>query len=115
MSSLLDLRDDEFDERVLQAKMPVLVEFWAPWCGPSRKIAPLVGDVMEAYRGQIRVLKVNTDECEALPERCDVSSIPTLILYDEGAEVARFVGKSGAEGLLDGLKKALSGNERHRE
>ena len=111
MSALKELRDGEFEARVLAAPEPVLVEFWAAWCGPCRKFAPVVGEVVEAFSGRLRHLRVDTDENVELPATCDVSSIPTLILYARGQEIARFVGKQSAEQLSAGLEEALAGLE----
>lgn len=108
MSSVLDLRDEEFETRVLKADHPVLLEFWAPWCGPCRKIAPVVGEAIEHFQGRVRLLKVNTDESTELPLRLNVASIPTLILFVDGVERARFVGRSGVEGMQEGVEKALA-------
>lgn len=108
VSSLMDLRDGEFEQRVLQSTEPVLVEFWAAWCGPCRKFAPVVGEVVEEYKGRLRRLRVDTDESVRLPQECDVSSIPTLILFAGGKEVARFVGRKTAQELRAGLERALA-------
>lgn len=105
---MIDLRDGEFEERVLCAREPVLVEFWAPWCGPCRKFAPTVGEVVSDLKGRFRFLKVDTDENAAIPEACDVSSIPTLILFRGGREVARFVGRPSADALKAGILNALN-------
>lgn len=107
MSSLLDLRDDEFEERVLKADRPVLVEFSAPWCGPCRNFAPIVGSVLSGFKGRLRRLRVDTDESVTLPARCDISKIPTLILFRDGEEVARQEGKCDEAQLKAWLDQAL--------
>lgn len=104
---MIDLRDGEFEERVARSKEPVLVEFGAPWCGPCRKFAPTVGAVVGEFRGRLRFLKVDTDENTRLPQECGVASIPTLILFKDGIEVARFVGRQPADRLREGIAAAL--------
>jgi len=102
-----DLRDGEFEERVLRSELPVLVEFWAPWCGPCLRFAPTVAAVAREFRGRLRILRVDTDENPLLPRACGVSSIPTLILFKRGAEVARFAGRQPLERLREGIAAAM--------
>ena len=109
MRSAFDLREEEFGEKVLASDTPVLLEFWAPWCGPCNKIAPLVGEVVERFEGKVRLFRMNTDECTELPQRLEVASIPTLILFAGGAEIARFAGRRAVEGLQQGIEAALAG------
>lgn len=111
MTDWMELREDEYEERVLSARRPVLVEFWAPWCGPCRKYAPAIAGALDDLGGRILRLRVNTDESERLPEECGVVSIPTLILYDRGEEIGRFEGKMSREALAEGIRRALAEGE----
>lgn len=110
MAGVNDLQDGEFESRVLQAQEPILLEFWAAWCGPCRRFAPIIGEVLEEFKDRLRLLRVNTDEVTKIPETCGVTSIPTLILYDQGQEIARFVGKKTAVELRAGLSQVLPSN-----
>ena len=86
------LTKDNFEDEVLYSDIPVLVDFWAEWCGPCRMVGPVVAEIAEEYEGKIKVGKVNVDEEEELAEQFGIQSIPTIILVKGGEEVARNVG-----------------------
>jgi thioredoxin 1 len=84
--------DATFESVVLQADKPVVVDFWAPWCGPCRRLAPLLEEVAAEIADEVKVVKLNTDENPQSPGKYGVMSIPTLIVFKQGAEVGRTVG-----------------------
>jgi thioredoxin 1 len=86
------ISDSSFDQEVLKSDTPVLVDFWAEWCGPCKMIAPILDEVSRDYDGRLQVAKVNVDENQALPAKFGVRGIPTLILFKNGAQVATKVG-----------------------
>ena len=86
------LNSSNFEQEVLKGSGPVLVDFWATWCGPCRMLAPLVSQIAEKYAGKVKVGKVDVDEAPELAESFGVSSIPTLILFKNGEAVAQRVG-----------------------
>jgi thioredoxin 1 len=92
MASIQAVRDGEFEREVLQSELPVLVDFWADWCGPCHRVAPEVEAVGLELAGRMRVLKLNVDENPRTANRYQVRSIPTLILFSAGAEQTRVVG-----------------------
>jgi thioredoxin 1 len=102
--SEITLTVDNFEEKVLKADKPVLVDFWATWCMPCRMIAPIVEEIAEETAGQAYVGKVNVDEQAELAVRYRVSSIPTLIVFENGQEQRRTVGAQDKEELLDFLR-----------
>jgi len=93
MSELIDnVSDRNFADTVLNANQPVLVDFWAQWCGPCRSLAPIVDALAEQYAGSARIMKVNVDDNPEVVERYRVQAIPTLILFRDGEEKQRLVG-----------------------
>ena len=88
------LTDENFEKEVLKADKPVLVDFWASWCGPCKMIAPFVSRLAEEYEGKVKVCKANVDEAGVLAQQFNVSSIPTLMLFKDGKVVNTRIGAS---------------------
>ncbi len=86
------ITDENFDQEVLQSPIPVLIDFWAVWCGPCRILSPIVEEIAGEYEGKIKVGKLNVDESPEIARKYDVISIPTLILYKNGQIVSHMVG-----------------------
>ncbi|MFK0569976.1 thioredoxin TrxA [Endozoicomonas sp.] len=104
MSEIVKVTDDSFDEVVLKAEGPVLVDYWAEWCGPCKMIAPVLDEIAQDYEGKLTVCKLNIDENEATPPKYGVRGIPTLMLFKGGNVEATKVGalsKSQLTAFLD--------------
>ena len=84
--------DATFEEEVLKAEGAVLVDFWAPWCGPCKMIAPVLDDIAPSYEGKVKIVKVNVDDNQAVPGQYGVRGIPTLMIFKDGQNVATKVG-----------------------
>jgi len=92
MSKPVAVSDSDFDQIVLQSKTPVLVDFWAAWCGPCRMVAPVVEELAGEYAGKITVAKLNVDENPKTASQYGIMSIPTLLIFKKGAPVSNIVG-----------------------
>jgi len=104
MSKTVVLNDENFENEVFNSETPVLVDFWAEWCGPCRALAPVIEEIAEDYDGQVKVGKINVDENPGAPAAYEIRSIPTLIVFKDGAAVDRVVGalpKSQITELID--------------
>lgn len=99
----LELNDKNFEAEVLKSDQPVLVDFWAEWCGPCRKLAPVIDEIAKDVDGQAKVGKVNVDESPALAAQYNVRAIPTLVVFKDGQAVAQEVGVADKQTLLDKL------------
>jgi len=105
--SLVQFTDANFEQEVLKSEKPVLVDFWAPWCGPCRAVGPVVEDLAEAYKGRVKVGKINIDDNPKTATTYGVMSIPTLILFNKGDMMDKLVGLSPKDRLEGLIKKAL--------
>ena len=97
--------DDSFEKEVLQSKKPVLVDFWAPWCGPCRMVATTVDQIAEEYSASIKVVKVNTDENPSTATSYGIRSIPTLMIFDDGQRVDTVIGAVPKSTLENKIQK----------
>ena len=88
----IKVTDEEFDEKILNSDLPVVVDFWAPWCGPCKAVAPILDKLAEDYSGKVVIAKVNTDEENQYAAQYGVQGIPTMIFFHEGKLVHRQVG-----------------------
>jgi thioredoxin 1 len=106
----IQLTDDTFDKDVVQSAEPVLVDFWAPWCGPCRMLAPVIEELAKEYTGKVKVGKINTDEHPNAASRFKISAIPTLLFFKGGKVVEQLVGvhsKAEIKKTLDSLVAAV--------
>ena len=104
--------DSSFDKDVLHSDIPVLVDFWAPWCGPCRMVAPVVSEIAQQYEGQVKVVKLNTDENPNTASKYGIRSIPTLMIFKGGQRVDMVVGAVPKTTLASTLEKHLSNEEK---
>src|SRR6266571_7028152 len=104
---LVEISTADFKDGVAASPVPVLADFWAPWCGPCRMVAPAVQELASDLAGRLKVVKINTDQQPELGERFGVRSIPTLILFDQGREMDRSVGARPAPALREWVDAKL--------
>lgn len=106
-NSIIVLKDENFKEFVNESQVPVLVDFWAEWCGPCKMIAPVVEEVAEEFNGKVKVAKLDVDENQSVASSLNVVSIPTLILFKEGNELERSIGYKTKDELRRIINKHL--------
>jgi thioredoxin 1 len=104
-NAILEVTDQNFDQDVLKSDKPVLVDFWATWCGPCRAIAPIVEELANEYQGKVKVAKMDVDRNQATPMRYHVLSIPTLLVFKDGQVKEQIVGYVPKEHIQKALDK----------
>jgi thioredoxin 1 len=107
MAVTAQVTDSNFKEEVLENEAPVLVDFWAPWCGPCRMVAPVVEEIAEQYEGKVKVVKLNTDDNPNVASQYGIRSIPTLMIFKGGQRVDMVVGAVPKTTLANTLEKYL--------
>ena len=104
---IMTLSTSSFDEQVASADEPVIVDFWAEWCGPCKMIAPILDEIATEQAGKLRVAKLNVDENPDIARRFEVMSIPTLIVFKDGEVAKRLIGAKGKGQLLEELDEFI--------
>ena len=107
--NVLKLTDSNCDGEVVKSGVPVLVDFWAEWCGPCRLMSPILDEVAPLYQGKLKIGKLNVDENQDAPTKFGVMNIPTMILFKSGKELERIVGAMSKNELKSKLDRALAG------
>jgi thioredoxin 1 len=107
MSNLPAVEDASFENEVLKSDIPVLVDFWAPWCAPCKALSPVIEEISVAYSGKLKVLQMNVQDNKKVPAQFRIRSIPTLILFKEGKVVEQSVGTKPKTEIEKMIKKVL--------
>jgi thioredoxin 1 len=107
MSKAVDVTEATFEEEVLKSSIPVLVDFWAPWCGPCKMLAPTVDQIAKDYIGKLKVVKLNTDDNQQVAAAYNIWSIPTLMLFKDGKPVEQTVGVLPKETIVSRIEPHL--------
>ncbi len=106
-TAITELTEDTFDEEVGSADVPVVVDFWAEWCGPCRMVAPVLEQIATEKAGSLRVAKVDVDDAPGIARRFQIMSIPTLMVFQDGVPKKRLIGAKGKSQLLEELAEFL--------
>jgi thioredoxin 1 len=105
--NIKELTDATFDQTLGDSTLPILIDFWAPWCGPCRALAPILLELSEEMSSKLSFAKINVDEHQEAPSKYNVRTIPCLIVFKNGQEIGRLVGHKGKNILIEELEKIL--------
>jgi len=105
--NIIEVSDSTFESDVLQSDIPVLVDFWAPWCGPCKAIAPVIEEISKDYTDKIKFVKCNVDDNPVTPGNYGIRAIPTLLLFKDGEKLDQIVGMVDKSKIEESLKKGL--------
>ena len=107
MADILEVTDENFDDEIMNADTPAIVDFWAEWCGPCKMVGPVIEELAKDYQGKIKVAKMDVDQNRATPARFGIRNIPTLIFFKGGDVAQTIIGAQPKSAIEDEMKKLL--------
>lgn len=107
MANVIDLSDENFDNEVINSSIPVVVDFWATWCGPCRKLSPVIDSTAQEYNGRVKFTKVNIEDCVESAKRFSISGLPSVLVFKNGEPAERMTGLIPKSTLVANIEKVL--------
>ena len=108
-NTVIEVQDQDFEDKVIQSRVPVVVDFWAPWCGPCKAVGPLIEKLAESHQGKAQFVKLNIDDNSDTARRYGIKSVPTIMFFNNGRMVDKLVGMVTAAKLGESLQNLLAG------
>ena len=108
-NKVIEVQDQDFDDKVIQSRVPVVVDFWAPWCGPCKAVGPIIEKLAQSHEGKARFVKINIDDNSGTAQKYGIKSVPTIMFFNNGQMVDKMVGVVTAAKLGESLQNVLAG------
>jgi len=107
MGNVIEIKDTDFEQEVLKSENLVVVDFWATWCGPCRKLGPVIDELAEAYSGKVKFVKINTEHCIETAKKYSISGLPTLLIFKQGEALERLTGMMPKSTITSNIEKHI--------